>query len=169
MRVMIMKTDNKIKICKNVRNKLYNFFAAAMSSDTGWIGDHIAHCPRCQRRLASLGRVHLALTLIKTQTHSPSLLKNANTMAISVLSKKLRNCPHAIKLKNIQVKPGFFAKTARIRSSLLNAAACLIILVLLKIGIFSSMETFQTRSKQVLKEYYVKNIGDDLTNQIFPS
>ena len=163
-----MKTDKDIKICKNVRTRLYKFFDRTIDYGADWIGNHIAHCSRCQRRLASLGRIHLALTLVKTQTHSPALLKNANSMAISVLSKKLRNSPQAIKLKSIQLKPSIFEKTGRYRSSLLNAAACLIILILFKTGLFSSMETFHSRSKQALKQYYSKNIGYELTNKIFP-
>lgn len=163
-----MKTDKDMKICKKIRTSLYNFFGRTIGYDADWIGNHIAHCSRCQRRLASLGRIHLALTLVKTQTHSPALLKNANSMAISVLSKKLRNSPQALKLKSIQLNPSFFEKTGRYRSSLLNAAACLAILIFLKTGIFSSMETFHSRSKQVLKQYYSKNIGDELTDEIFP-
>lgn len=164
-----MKTDKDIKICKNIRTRLYNFFGRTIGNDADWISNHIAHCTRCQQRIASLGRIQLALILVKTQMHSPALLKDANSMAISVLSKKVRNSSKAQKLRSIQPAPTLFEKAGRYRSSLLNAAACLAILILLKIGIFSSMESFNSRSEQALKQYYAKNIGDELTDEIFPA
>jgi hypothetical protein len=42
-------------------------------------------------------------------------------------------------------------------------------LFLMKIGIFSSVEKFHSEGQKVLKQYYVKNVGQDLANEIFPT
>jgi hypothetical protein len=46
-------------------------------------------------------------------------------------------------------------------------AACVAILVLTKVGVFSSMERFQTEGRKVVRQYYTSQVGKDLTNEIF--
>ena len=54
-------------------------------------------------------------------------------------------------------------------SSALNVAACMAILLLMKIGVFSFMNMFQTQGQKVIKKYYANLIGDDLADNVFPN
>jgi len=40
-------------------------------------------------------------------------------------------------------------------------------MLLMKFGVFSSMDTFQTQGQKVIKQYYTSRIGDDLADEIF--
>jgi hypothetical protein len=46
-------------------------------------------------------------------------------------------------------------------------AACVVVLLLMKVGVLSSMESFQTEGQEVVKQYYASQAGQDLTNEIF--
>jgi len=37
----------------------------------------------------------------------------------------------------------------------------------MKIGVFSSMDKFQTEGQKAIKQYYASHIGKDLTDEIF--
>jgi hypothetical protein len=38
----------------------------------------------------------------------------------------------------------------------------------MKIGVFSSMDTFHTENQKVIKQYYVRQLDQDLADEIFP-
>jgi hypothetical protein len=38
----------------------------------------------------------------------------------------------------------------------------------MKIGVFSSMDTFQSQGQKVIKQYYASRVGEDLADEIFP-
>lgn len=129
---------------------------------------HIANCPRCRRRLISSGKVHLALSFMKTQPHGLDLLMRANEQAISVLKHSLRQEPKAQELKTRQPEPKPMEKYGRYGFSVGSLAACIAVLFLMKIGIFSSMDTVQNQGRKVMKQYYVNRIGQDLADEVFP-
>jgi len=135
--------------------------------DAGWVQKHIANCPRCQARIVGVGKVELALSLVKSQRHHLDLLMRANEQAVGVLKHSLRQAPKAEKLKKALPEPTLSERLCKYKHSAANVAACLAILFLMKIGIFCSMDRFQTRSQQVLKQYYAKYIGQDLADEIF--
>ena len=165
---MKMKTtiDNK---CKSLRTWLYQALNSRIGLQAKWVQNHIAVCPRCQQRLASVARVELAFSIIKSQPHNLDLLMRANTQAIGVLKHSLRNAPKAQKLKAILPEPKLLERLGRHASPALKAAACLAILCLMKIGIFSSMDTFQAEGQKIIKNYYANNAGQDLADEIFPA
>jgi hypothetical protein len=92
----------------------------------------------------------------------------ANSQAIGVLKHSLRSPREAKKLKTIRPEASRLCKFNRYSSSVLNLAACVTILFLMKIGVFSSMNTFQTHGQKFIQKYYANRIGDDLADEIFP-
>ena len=154
--------------CKKIRRRFSYTFGKYFSINAPWLQRHIAKCPRCQRRLASVGRVHLALSFIKSQSHSLDLLMNANKQTINVLKHSLREAPKAQKLKIARpdIKPA--QRLIQCFRPSANLAACILVLFLMKFGIFSSMESARTKGQKAYKQYYIDRIGEELTDDIFP-
>lgn len=162
-----MKTKQKNKKCKSIRDWLFKAISNHIGLNADWIQNHIANCPKCQRRLSLAGKVNLALSVIKSEPHKLDLLMRANAQAIGVLKHSLRDCAKARKLKRILPEPKLLEKCKKYKSSIANTAACLAILFLMKTGIFSSMDKFQSDGQKAAKQYYANNVGDELANEIF--
>lgn len=158
--------DNK---CKRIRTWLHTAVSSRLGSEAGWLQDHIASCPRCQRRLASWGKVNLALSFIKAQPHRLDLLMRANAQAIGVLKHSLREAPKAQELKRILPQPRPLERYGRYGRSIANFAACVTIVILMKVGVFSSMDSFQTQGQKAIKQYYDRQVGQDLADDVFPT
>jgi hypothetical protein len=95
------------------------------------------------------------------------LLMRANTQAIGVLKHSLRRAPKARKLKVILPEPKLMERFGKYGHSIVNTAACITILLLMKIGVFSSMDKFHTQGQKVYRQYYTRQVGEDLANEIF--
>ncbi len=154
-------------ICKQVRLYVCGIIADKLIFNKKWVYNHIANCPRCQSRLDAFSKVGSALLIMKSQPHNLDLLLRANNKTISVLKQNLRQLPRAQKLKTMFPEPTLFERCKVYRNAAINVAACITILLLMKIGIFSAFNTFQTHSKEAIKQYYARNVGEDLTNEIF--
>ena len=159
---------NKNNKCGRTRGWLSEAISRRFDPEARWFQSHIANCPRCQSRFASYGKVNLAISAIKSQPHNLDLLMCANEQTIGVLKHSLRRAKKAGELKKIRPEPKFLEKYTRYTSSTLNVAACMTILLLMKIGVFSSMNMFQGQGQKVIKIYYANRIGDDLADEIFP-
>ena len=159
---------NKNNKCRRIRGWLSEAISRHLDPDSQWFRSHIASCTRCQQRFISYGKFNLAITAIKSQPHKLDLLKCANSQAIGVLKHSLRKAQEVKKLKTIRPEPNRLSKYNRYSSSVLNLAACITILLLTKIGVFSSMDTFQSQGQKVIQKYYANRIGDDLADEIFP-
>ena len=159
-----MKFKNK---CRRIRGWLYTTANKRFNPEAGWLKDHIVNCPKCRRRLVSCGKVNLALSFMKTQPHSLDLLMRANTQAIGVLKHSLRRAPKARKLRVILPEPKLLERFSKYGHSAVNMAACITILLLMKVGVFSSMDKFHTQGQKVFKQYYTKQVGEDLADEIF--
>lgn len=153
--------------CRSIRNRLYEAVSNRFDMNANWIRDHIANCPRCRRRLVSIGKVNLALSALKSQPHKLDLLMRANTQAIGVLKHSLRREPKAEKLRAMLPEPRLLERCSRYSHSAANVAACIVILFLMKIGVFSSMDKFQSQSKKAVRQYYTTQVGEDLADEIF--
>lgn len=162
-----MKVKTKIKDCRSIRVWLFNAVNNRIGLGADWVQNHIADCPKCQRRLAYVGKVNLALSIIKSQPHNLDLLMRANTQAIGVLQNSLRNVPKAQKLKAMLPEPKLLERCAKYKHSIANVAACITILFMMKIGIFSSMGKLQSQSQKIYKQYYATQGGEELANEIF--
>ena len=163
-----MKGINKNNKCRRIRGRLSEAISRHFDTDAHWLQSHIAKCPRCQSRFISYGKVNLAISAIKSQPHNLDLLMCANKQTIGVLKHSLRRAKKTGKLKTMGPKPKFVEKYSRYTSSALNVAACMAILILMKMGAFSSLNTLQTQGQNVMKKYYANRIGDDLADEIFP-
>jgi hypothetical protein len=91
----------------------------------------------------------------------------ANAQAIGTLKQTLRHTPKAQKLKAIRPEPKLSERSRKYAHPAANAAACIAILFLMKIGIFSYMDNFQTKGQEVVKQYYAYQIGQDMADEIF--
>jgi len=159
--------DGRVNKCRQIRARLRKAIRSHFGPEADWVQNHIANCPRCQRRFASVGKVNLALSLMKSQPHNLDLLMRANAQAIGVLKHSLREAPRAKTLKNMQPEPKLLERCSKYESSTANVAACIIILFLMKTGVFSFMDKFQTEGQKVVKQYYVNQVGEDLANDVF--
>jgi hypothetical protein len=153
--------------CSQTRNALGKAVAKHLRFNSGWLQGHIANCPRCQQRLNRIGKVNIALALLKSQPHNLDLLKRANTQAINVLKHPLRYAPKADKLKDIQPEPGWITRYCNFNRSVGNAAACILIMLLLKAGVFASMDNINQKGNVTLKNYYSKHLDQDTVFDIF--
>lgn len=153
--------------CRQIRAWLHNITSSRLGLDADWVQNHIVNCPRCHRRLVSVGKVNLALSVMKSQPHELDLLMRANTQAIGVLKHSLRGAPKAQKLRAMRPEPKLFERCSKYTHSVANVAACIAILLLMKIGIFSSMDKFQTKGQKVVEQYYVSQVGEDLADEVF--
>lgn len=165
MKMTEMKTNNK---CRRIRAWLYTAISRSFGPEMNWLHDHIMRCPRCQRRLISSGKVNLALSFMKSQPHGLDLLMRANTQAIAVLKHSLSREPKAQELKRKLPEPKILERCSKYGHSVANLAACIVILLLMKIGVFSSMDKFHNQGQQVMKQYYARQVGEDLADEVFP-
>ena len=162
--MMGKKIQNK---CKSIRGRLSKAIASRLNLDSGWLAEHIATCPRCQKRLGNYGRVSLAMTLVKSQSHTLNLLAKANTQAINVLKHRLRETPKAETLKSAKPELSTFERCRRRAQPVLNAAACVMIIAISKAGIFSSIENTRKNGNTVARNYYAMHVGNEMADDIF--
>lgn len=163
----IMKNREIKNKCRSIRGRMAERLLKSSAMGDSWLLSHISQCPKCQKRLAGIGRVDLAISLIKSQVHSTELLKRANAKAISTLNHTLRGDVKAEKLRHYENKPSWGVRNSRAISSITSAAACIAIVLLLKTGIFSSMEDFQAQGTDALRQHYARHLGEDMTKDIF--
>ncbi len=162
-----MKSNNKTNRCSKTRALLHRALSRSIGLDADWVRNHIAACPKCQRRFAAIGKVNLALSMIKSQPQKLNLLMRANRQAIGVLKHSLRQAPKAEKLRDAQPEPKLMDRCSKYSHSAANVAACAAILFLMKVGVFSSMGRFQSQGKEVVQQYYAAQAGQDLADEIF--
>lgn len=162
-----MTSKNKYNRCRKVKTWLFESLANRIGPEAGWVQKHMADCPRCQRRLAAVSKVHLGLSMIKAQPHSLDLLMRANTKAVGVLRHSLREQPKAQKLRTARPEPKLSQKCGKYAHSAANTAACITILFLAKVGILGSMSKFQSEGQEAVKQYYASQVGQDMSDEIF--
>jgi hypothetical protein len=105
---------------------------------------------------------------MKTQPHRLDLLMRANAQAISVLKHCLRQAPRARRLRTILPEPKLLERYGKYGYSAVNVAACIAIVLFLEIAFFSSMDKFNIAAQKVNKQYYARQVGQDLADEIFP-
>lgn len=163
----VMKKINHSKSCKQVRNK-QTVWTSLKERAFQHLSDHIAVCPRCQKRLASLNRVELAMSLLKIQQHNLNLTARANSQAISVLKHSLRDAPQSEKLRHVRPGPHWIDKKRPVLERALNIAACVFVVLMIRMGVTSSLRNIQSKGKTAIHNYYARNLDSQLMNEIFP-
>jgi len=157
----------KKNYCRQLKDLMYKLLTDKFNVDRHWVRNHIANCPRCQRRIMHLGKVELAISLLKSQPHNLDLLMRANTQAIGVLKHGLRTTTRAEHLRNVRPEPGILERCSMYKHSFANAAACIAIAVLMKSSTFSSAKTFESESRKAVEHYYASQVGEDIARDIF--
>jgi len=161
-----MKSLKSENLCKTTRLHLADI-GGWLLENSPWIQRHLTTCPRCRQRLIGFNRLSTALTLLKTYPHQLDLLSQANTQAIKVLKHSLRNSPQAQILQKTRPEPKWFKRLTKYAHSLANAAACITILLMIRVGIFSSMDKLQSQGQESLKQYYAYHLGKDVADEMF--
>ena len=134
----------------------------------GHLSDHIATCPRCQKRLALANRVELALNLLKAQPQALDLLSRANACAVSVLKHSLRNAPQSKRLCQLRPDQNWIEQKSPLLERLMNIAACLFVVLMVRMGVTDSLTDVQTKGKTALHSYYARNLDAQTVDEIFP-
>ena len=161
---MAAKHSNR---CKKIRSRLHRITDRYIRLDTPWIRRHVIACPRCRKRLASAARVEIALASLKSQPHAIALLSRANAQTVSVLKHSLRRAPGADALRKAIPEPKLAERLGSCRNTVVNTAACMAILILMKVGVFSSVDNFHDQGEQLVHRYYADRAGQDLADEIF--
>ena len=153
--------------CKNLRCWFRKKLISGLNLNGSWFQAHIAGCPKCQKRLYRLGKVELAFTLVKSQPHNLDLLMRANTQTINSLKHSLRTAPKAEMLKSVRPEPHWLFARSKHLQSLLGTAACLAFILLLKVGLFNSVEDFKDKGDTVVRNYCAKHLDQETFDEIF--
>lgn len=163
-----MNTTNDTNRCRNMEKRPVGFWNGLRLRLTEQLNDHVAHCPRCQRRLAMVNRVELALTLVKTQPLNVGLLAQANNKALDALKHSLRNAPKSAALRIAKADLNRLEKMRPGLERILNVAACVFVVLIIKTGMSRSLLDYQEQGEAVIKNYYARNLDSQLFDEIFP-
>jgi len=134
-----------------------------------YLRNHIEHCPRCSRRLMSLHRVEWAILMTKSQSHSSDLVARANTAALHMLKHGLRFAPKAEKLRAARPESSWLIRHSIGLEKVVNIAACLMVLAMIKFGTISFLKDVHQDGTKVMHNYYAKNLGQDMANDLMES
>lgn len=152
--------------CKKLRAGLVKKTIGKLNSAL-WLQNHIAACPRCRGRIARVARVDFALTLLKSQPHSSDLLTRANISAINVLKHSLRESAKADKLRQAESPNPWRQKCGAHIIPLAKTAACLAVILIIKLGVLSSMDNFCKQGSNAVEHYYARHLGQEYADEIF--
>ena len=138
MKVNPMLSLRKSHECDGVRTRLLGLLGVSGGVWPDWLLRHIANCPRCRRRMQAISRADLAMALLKAQPCKPDLLMRANKRALAMLKRDARNTTEAQAACHMLPKPSAFVRARKYFQPIVNAAACLVVVALVRVGITSS-------------------------------
>ncbi len=162
-----MNKTQENMVCKRLRAAPDGFWTRLQKRLARTCSSHIASCPRCQRRLAAIGRVELTLSLMRTQPHSINLLANANTAALKYLTRPLRQTSCAERLRHVVPGPGRMEQTAPLLDRLMNIAACLFVVLMVRFGMVNSLFEIKDQGQKVVEKYYAKHLDAEIFKDVF--
>ena len=163
-----MKLFNDKNKCRSARNERCGAIRSLKMRLLECLSDHVAECPRCQRRLAVVNRVELGLTLMNTQPLEIGLLSRANNQALGVLKHSLRYAPKSAFLRNAKSDTHRLEKIRPGLERALNAAACVFVVLMIKTGVSNSLLDYKEQGEAVIHNYYARNLDGQMFDEIFP-
>lgn len=163
-----MNTINNANRCRSMEKNPAGLWNGLRLRLTERLSDHVAHCPRCRQRLAMVNRVELALTLVQTQPLNVGLLARANNKALDILKHSLRNAPKSAALRIAKTDLSRLEKMRPGLERVLNAAACVFVIFMIKTGISRSLLDYKEQGEAVIKNYYARNLDSQIFDEIFP-
>ncbi len=157
-----MKYKNKknSNLSQKFQTVIWSLFAESLAK-------HIISCHKCRKRMGIDTELEIGFSILRSQRKSTQLLAKANQRAIGVLKHSLGQRPEAVLLRSPKPKMSFAYHLARAGSAIKTAAACLVICLFLKVGLFSSLQDSQKTGRTVLRNYYARSVGDEIANEIF--
>ncbi len=155
--------------CKRTRQWIGEALSHRLGPEAGWVRNHLMTCPRCRKRLAAVRNVETALDLIRSQPHSSDLLGRANASTIRMLKHDLRDAPKARELERTRPEPTLFERFREYHRGAMNVAACLAIVLLTRVGLFSSLDKATTEGRKAVRQYYASHTGEEVAREIFDS
>ena len=164
-----MKRFNDKNQCRSMRNERCGVIRSVKMRLLERLSDHIAECPRCQRRLAMVNRVELGLMLMKTQPLEIGLLSRANNQALDVLKHSLRYAPKSAVLRNAKSDTNRLEKMRPGLERVMNAAACVFVVLMIKTGVSNSLLDYKQQGEAVIENYYARNLDSQMFDEIFPA
>ena len=153
--------------CKSLRAARRGFWASVRQRFSERCLDHVAHCPRCQKRLAAMQRVELSLCLMRTQPHTMELLGKANTSALKYLTRTSRQTACAEQLRCATHQPHRLEKASPMLERLINVAACLFVVLMIRVGLTNKMFQIKEQGTKVMENYYARNLDPQLFEDVF--
>ena len=165
----MMKMRNDKNQCRSVRSERCGMIHSLKVRLLRRLDDHVAECPKCQRRLATVNRVEVALMLMKSQPYEMGLLARANNKALDVLTHSLRNAPKSAILRMAKSDTSRLEKAYPLIERVLNVAACLFVVVMIKSGVSHSLLDYKEQGEAVIHNYYARNLDSQTFNEIFPT
>jgi hypothetical protein len=164
-----MKTTRHDNLCSEIRRERLGLRAWLKERLCRHLTEHAANCPRCRKRMGLTNRVEIALLLAKTRPHSMNLLMRANTKTLGVLQHSLRRAPQSETLRTTQPEPAWCEKNRPLLERLLNIAACLFVVLMIRTGIMNSLTDYKEQGEAVIHNYYARNLDSGLFHEIFPN
>lgn len=129
---------------------------------------HVECCPRCQKHLSLSNRVEIAISLLRTQPQRIELLARANDSALGMLKHSLRFSSESQKLRAARTNLSCVCRLKPLMEQVLNVAACLFVLVMIRCSVFNLLKDYHSRGQAVLHNYYAANLDSRLCQEIFP-
>lgn len=109
----------------------------------------------------------MALCLMRMQPQTMELLAKANTSALKYLTRSVRQSPCADQLRIAVHKPNRLEKASPMLERLLNVAACLFIVLMIRVGLKNRMLEIQDQGTKVMENYYARNLDPQLFEDVF--
>ena len=163
----MMKLFNDKNQCRSVRNERCGMMHSVKMRWLRRLDDHVADCPKCRKRLLRVNRVEVALMLMKSQPYEMGLLARANNKALDVLTHSLRFAPKSTLLRQAKSDTNRIEKARPFIERVLNVAACLFIIIMIKTGVSNSLLDYKRQGEAVIQNYYARNLDEQLFNEIF--
>ena len=123
--------------------------------------NHIATCSACAERVRRVNQVHAGLMLLRTDRVPTNTRARANAKALRMLRRAARASKAATRLLRMRpdLSPWQRAQVHLARVSLASAAA--VLLVAMRIGIFSGFEHTRQLGQQLADAHWQRHIDPD--------
>ena len=164
-----MKTSTNKNQCRSVRSEQFEVIGSLKMRALRRLNDHVVECPKCQKRLATINRVEVALMLMKSEPYEMGLLARANNKALDVLTHSLRFAPKSTLLRQAASDTNPIEKAHPLIERVLNVAACLFIVIMIKTGVSHSLLNYKEQGEAVIHNYYALNLDSQMLEEIFPT
>lgn len=104
--------------------------------------------------------------MLRTQSHREDLLGRANDRVLRMLRRDTRAGAQADALRRARLLPSWRARLNGWVQGLGQAAACLLVVVGLRLGVFDSLMRVEQQGQDTLRGYYARNLGDEAATDL---